>query len=146
MIQRVQSIFLFLASGSCFGLFGTDAADSEAKIDNSPLFNDGSYNVFDDPVLIGVFALAGLIFLANIFLFRNRPLQMKLSLLAVVLAVVGAGYGAFRYFTDTAVEIASAVTPDVGLALPILALIFGFLSRNYIQKDEKLVRSADRLR
>jgi hypothetical protein len=146
MIQRIQSIFLFLASGACFGLFGTDAADSEVQIDNSQLFNDGSYTIFDDPVLIGVFALAGLIFLVNIFLFRNRPLQMKLSLLAVVLAVVGAGYGAFRYFTDAAAEIASAVTPDIGLALPVLALIFGFLSRNYIKQDEKLVRSADRLR
>lgn len=146
MIQRIQSIFLLLASGACFGLFGTDAADSEVKIDNSQLFNDGSYNVFDDPVLMGVFALAGVVFLANIFLFRNRPLQMKLSLLAVVLAVIGVGYGVFRYFTDAAAEIASAVSPDVGLALPIITLIFGLLARNYIQKDEKLVRSADRLR
>ncbi len=146
MIQRIQSIFLLLASGACFGLFGTDAADSEVKIDNSQLFNDGSYNVFDDPVLMGVFALAGVVFLANIFLFRNRPLQMKLSLLAVVLAVIGVGYGVFRYFTDAAAEIVSAVSPDVGLALPIITLIFGLLARNYIQKDEKLVRSADRLR
>ena len=146
MIQRIQSIFLLLASGSCFGLFGTDAADSEVKLDNSQLFNDGSYNVFDDPVLMGVFALAGIVFLANIFLFRNRPLQMKLSLLAVVLAVAGVGYGAFRYFTDAAAEIASAVSPDVGLVLPVITLIFGLLARNYIQKDEKLVRSADRLR
>lgn len=146
MIQRLQSIFLLLASGSCFGLFGTDAADSSTKLDNSELFNDGSYNVFDDPVLIGLFALAGVIFLADIFLFRNRPLQMKLSLLAVVLTVAGVAYGAFRYFTDAAAEIASAVTPDVGIALPVITLVFGLLARNYIQKDEKLVRSADRLR
>ena len=146
MIQRLQSIFLFLASGSCFGLFGTDAADSEVKLDNSLLFNDGSYNIFDDPVLIGIFTLAGIIFLADIFLFRNRPLQMKLSMLAVALTVVGAGYGAFRYFTDAAAETAGAVTPDLGIALPALTLIFGVLARNYIKKDEKLVRSADRLR
>jgi len=99
MIQRLQSIFLFLASGSCFGLFGTDAADSEVKLDNSLLFNDGSYNIFDDPVLIGIFTLAGIIF-----------------------------------------------PPDLGIALPALTLIFGVLARNYIKKDEKLVRSADRLR
>lgn len=146
MIQRLQSVFLFLASGSCFGLFGTDAADSKVKLDASQLFNDGSYNVFDDPVLMAFFGLAGLIFLADIFLFRNRPLQMKLSLLAVVLTVVGVGYGAFRYFTDTAADTTDAVTPDMGLALPIITLIFGLLARNYIKKDEKLVRSADRLR
>lgn len=146
MIQRLQSIFLLLASGSCFGLFGTDAADSEVKLDDSPLFNDGSYNIFDDPVLIGIFSLAGLVFLANIFLFRNRPLQMKLSLLAVVLTAIGAGYGAFRYFTDVAAQLAGAVTPDLGIALPVITLVFGLLARNYIKKDEKLVRSADRLR
>ncbi|MFT4752042.1 MAG: hypothetical protein ACI819_002499, partial [Neolewinella sp.] len=55
MIQRLQSIFLLFASGSCFGLFGTDAADSDVKLDNSILFSDASYNVFDDPVLIGIF-------------------------------------------------------------------------------------------
>lgn len=146
MIQRLQSVFLFLASGSCFGLFGTDAADSEIKLDDSQLFYDGSYNVFDDPVLMVVFALAGLIFLANIFLFRNRPLQVKISMLAVGLTVLGTAYGAFRYFTDSAAELVDAVTPDVGLALPVITLIFGILARNYIQKDEKLVRSADRLR
>lgn len=146
MIQRLQSIFLFLASGSCFGLFGTDAADSEVKLVDSALFNDASYNVFDDPILMGIFGLAGTVFLVDIFLFRNRPLQMKLSMLAVALTVVGAGYGAFRYFTDSSAEISAAVTPDVGLVLPAVTLIFGLLARNYIQKDEKLVRSADRLR
>lgn len=147
MIQRLQSIFLLLASGSCFGLFGTDAADSKVKIDASQLFNDGSYNVFDDPILMGAFGLAGLVFLADIFLFRNRPLQMKLSLVAVVLTILGVGYGAFRYFNDTAAAATTdAVTPDLGLALPIVTLIFGVLARNYIKKDEKLVRSADRLR
>jgi|AntRauTorckE5430_2_1112549.scaffolds.fasta_scaffold00446_12 hypothetical protein len=146
MIQRLQSIFLLFASGSCFGLFGTDAADSDVTLDNSILFSDASYNVFDDPVLMGIFGLAGVVFLADIFLFRNRPLQMKLSMLAVALTVTGVAYGAFLYFTDTAAEISAAVTPDVGLALPVITLIFGILARNYIQKDEKLVRSADRLR
>jgi hypothetical protein len=146
MIQRLQSIFLLFASGSCFGLFGTDAADSDVKLDNSILFSDASYNVFDDLVLMGTFGLAGVVFLADIFLFRNRPLQMKLSMLAVALTVTGVAYGAFLYFTDTTAEISAAVTPDVGLALPVITLIFGILARNYIQKDEKLVRSADRLR
>jgi hypothetical protein len=146
MIQRLQSIFLFLASGSCFGLFGTDAADSNEKMDASELFNDASYNVFDDPILMGVFGLAGAVFLADIFLFRNRPLQMKLSMLAVALTVIGVGYGAFRFFTDVAADTVDAVTPDLGLALPAVTLIFGLLARNYIKKDEKLVRSADRLR
>ena len=71
MIQRLQSIFLLLAAGACFGLFSTDAADSKVLLAGSDLFADGSFNVFDSPVLLGAFALGGAIFLVAIFLFKK---------------------------------------------------------------------------
>ncbi len=143
MIQRIQSIFLFLASGACFGLFGTDAADTAAPVAASELFEDGSFTVFDDPVLIAAFAIAGVIFLAGIFLFKNRKLQVTLSKIALVFVGLGVGYGAMCWYNDSA---AASATPDLGVAMPFLALIFAILAVNYINKDEKLVRSADRLR
>ena len=146
MIQRLQSIFLLLASGACFGLFGSDVADSKVKLAGSDLFSDASFNVFDSPILIGAFALAGLLFLADIFLFKNRPLQIKLASVALFIAGMGVGSGIYEYFTDIAADTTDAVVPDFGLALPLLILLFGVLARNYIRKDEKLVRSADRLR
>ncbi|WP_020566999.1 DUF4293 domain-containing protein [Neolewinella persica] len=146
MIQRLQSIFLLLASGSCFGLFGTDVADSEVKLTDSDLFSDGSFNVFDHPVIIAAFAVAGVLFLANIFLFRNRPLQMKLATAGIFATGIGIGWGVFEYFTDTAASIPDAISPDFGLAFPVLIIVFGALANKYIKKDEKLVRSADRLR
>lgn len=146
MLQRLQSIFLFLASGSCFGLFGTDAADSKVIVAGSDLFSDGRFNVFDSPVFIGAFALAGLIFLADIFLFKNRPLQVKLVSVGLLIAGFGVGFGLYEYFTDIAADTADTVVPDFGLALPVFIVIFGVLARNYINKDEKLVRSSDRLR
>ncbi|MFK8164514.1 MAG: DUF4293 domain-containing protein [Lewinella sp.] len=146
MIQRLQSIFLFLASGSCFGLFGTDVADSKVNVTDSDLFSDGSFTVFDHPVLIAAFAISGCIFLADIFLFKNRPLQMKLATAGVFAAGVGVGWSVFEYFTDAAASMADTITPDIGLILPVLIILFGFLANKYIKKDEKLVRSADRLR
>ena len=143
MIQRIQSIFLFLGAGSCFGLFGADAADTPAPVAGSDLFADAQYTLFDDPVLLGLFGLAGLLLLIGIFLFRNRKLQMKMSLAGVLLVVIGVIYGVVQFIGDIA---ANSATPDVGLALPVLAIIFGVLARNYINKDERLVRSADRLR
>ncbi len=143
MIQRIQSIFLALASFFCFGLFGTDAADTDVPQPGSALFADGHFTLFDDPVLLGLFGLAGVLLLADIFLFRNRPLQIKLSWLSVLLIVAGVGYGAFRLMGDSAAELA---TPEPGLALPVLATVFGVLAARFIKKDEKLVRSADRLR
>lgn len=146
MIQRLQSIFLFLASGACFGLFGTDAADTPQPIASSEVFADGSFNVFDSPLMIGSFALAGLIFLVTIFLFKNRPLQMKLTWAALFITGLGVGFGIFEYSNEVAAANVATVVPDFGLALPGLIVLFSVLARNYIKKDEKLVRSADRLR
>lgn len=143
MIQRLQSIFLLLASGSCFGLFGTDAADTAAPVIDSRLFADGSFNVYDDPILLGLFGLAGLIFLADIFLFKNRNLQKTMSRVGILAVIAGVGYGIYTWYLDQA---STGSTPDFGLAFPVLAFIFAALAGSYIQKDEKLVRSADRLR
>ena len=143
MIQRIQSVFLLLASGSCFGLFATDAADTPAPVASSDLFADGSFNVFDDPILIAIVVLAGVVFLADIFLFKNRKLQVTLSRLGLALMLIGAGYSSYLWYSDSA---GASATPDVGIALPVLAVIFALLAGRYIAKDEKLVRSADRLR
>lgn len=143
MIQRIQSIFLLLASVATFGFFGADAADTPAPVPASELFADGSYSLLDDPVLIGLFALAGALFLADIFLFRNRKLQVTLSRVALLLLVIGLAYGGYRWYADSA---AASAEPDFGLILPLVSLVFGVLAGRYILKDEKLVRSADRLR
>lgn len=143
MIQRIQSIFLLLASGACFGLFGTDAADTPAPVATSDLFKDGSFNVFDDPILIGIVVLAGVVFLADIFLFKNRKLQVTMSRVGLVLMLIGAAYSSYLWYADSA---GATATPDFGIALPGLAIIFAFLAARFIGKDEKLVRSADRLR
>lgn len=143
MIQRIQSIFLFLGAGSILGLFGLPVADTDAPQTAGVLFTDGQYTLFDDPVLLGLFGLAGALLLLDIFLFKNRKLQIRLSLLSILLVVIGAGYGAYRFVNDAAMEAAS---PAVGVALPILGLLFAFLANKYINKDEKLVRSSDRLR
>lgn len=143
MLQRIQSVFLFLAALACFSLFGTDVAETDQAMAESQLFADGSFNLFDDPILTGLFGLSGLLLLVVIFLFKNRPLQMKLSLVAVVLVLLGVAYGVFLWLNDLAAKVAD---PDIGLALPVLAIIFALLGRNGVKKDEELVRSADRLR
>lgn len=143
MIQRIQSIFLLLASGSTFGLFATDAADTPEPVASSELFADGSFNVFDDPVLMGIVILSGVLFLADIFLFSNRKLQITISRVAMVLMLAGAAYSSWLWYSDSA---GGSATPDFGIALPVLAVVFAFLAARFIGKDEKLVRSADRLR
>ena len=143
MIQRIQSIFLALAALCTFGQFGTDAAETPAPVAGSPVFGDAELTVFDSPLLIGGVIGAGLLLGAAIFLFRNRKLQVTLGTVAIILTVAYAAYGGLLWETDVASDQSSF---DLGVTLPPLAVLFSILAIRYIKKDERLVRSADRLR
>ena len=144
MIQRIQSIFLALATLCSFGLFGTDTAETAAPAAaTGSVFADAHLTVFDSPLLIGGVVGAGLVTLAAIFLFANRKLQAILCRVAIFLTLAYAAYGVALGVNDPAADQASV---EPGVALPILAIIFSALAIQYIVKDEKLVRSADRLR
>ncbi len=105
---------------------------------------------------------AVIIFLSGwcIFLFRKRMQQIRISRLLILLT---AGFvilllyyteEARKSFADDASNLQKIGTNfqminnnyDLGIYLPIVSLILFFLAGRYIQKDEKLVRSADRLR
>ena len=143
MIQRIQSIFLALGALCTFGLFGADAAETATAVPNSEIFDDARFNVFDSPLLIGGVVAAGLLLLVAIFLFRNRRLQTVLARVALIITLAYLAFGGVLYSGAVGAAQASAA---FGIALPVLAIIFAVLSARYIQKDEKLVRSADRLR
>lgn len=143
MIQRIQSIFLALAALCTFGQFGTDAADTPAPVAGSAVFGDAELTLFDSPLLIGGVIGAGLLLGAAIFLFRNRKLQVTMGTVAVILTVAYAAYGGVLWSTDPASAESSF---DFGVTLPPLAVLFSVLAIRYIKKDERLVRSADRLR
>ncbi|MEL6945738.1 MAG: DUF4293 domain-containing protein [Bacteroidota bacterium] len=149
MIQRIQSIFLFLASAACFGLFALPFASTDQPIAASELFADSTYEITDHIALIILFVGAGLLALTAIFMFNNRPLQINLSRVSFVAAIVGLVLGLILFFNDGIVESGQSLpnpTDGFGTALPIIAGIFLLLAIRAINKDEKLVRSSDRLR
>jgi peptidoglycan/LPS O-acetylase OafA/YrhL len=147
MIQRIQTLFLLLAAICSFLLFAFPFASVPAKVENSALFsNDTVYNLSDNYALLAFYALVGVIALAAIFLFNNRPRQimvgkvaMGIHLLAIILTIV--------FFSQDAV-MQSETTPNdqLGLYAPIIGLVMLILAVRAIQKDEKLVKSMDRLR
>ena len=93
-------------------------------------------------VLMVITGLVALVSLINIFLFRNRPLQMnicKINLL-LTLGLIGVAI----YFT-----IAHKGMPDMphyGAVFPVLVFLANWLAMRGVRSDEELVRSADRLR
>ncbi|MEM8528544.1 MAG: DUF4293 domain-containing protein [Bacteroidota bacterium] len=149
MIQRIQSIFLFLASAACFGLFGLPFASTEQPIAASELFADSEYEITDHIALIILFAGAGLMALIAIFMFKNRPLQLNLSRVSFIAAIIGFVLGLILFFNDGIMENAEKMpnpSDGFGVILPIVAGVFTLLAIRAISKDEKLVRSSDRLR
>lgn len=157
MIQRPQSIFLLLAAIALGSLFMPSLSFSEIDYatQNKPealqatFHADGVFNLMDHITLVSLAALGGLISLIAIFIFGNRNRQKLLSRMAIVLTILLAGAIAFYFYLDYPIidQISGLeVEPSFGLVNPLLAIIFLFLAIRFINKDEKLVRSMDRLR
>ncbi len=150
MWQRIQTIFLILASGSCWSLFLeplglAGASGNLASVQGTPLA-DGILHLLEQPALIALSALAGISSLIAVFLFKNRKVQIRVTQLAVVLAfALLVAVLAFFYVDFKKITGASYVFQP-GLLLPVASIITGVLAIFNIRKDDKIVRSMDRLR
>ncbi len=145
MIQRIQSIFLLLSGVSFFSLFGVPFATSSIAIPD--LLSDMVYNVQDSPILMVLAGLGGLICMGAIFLYNNRPLQIKMSYLGIVFSILLAVVAFLLMTNDQTVKTQSDKIDDsFGLYLPFICLILSGLAARFISKDENTVRSMDRLR
>ena len=158
MIQRIQTVFLALVvllgvAASFFPILKFIGMDSSA------LMNLYKTTVVENSDIIltknmGVGAIQGivqLVALAAIFLFKNRSLQIKIGKLIILL--IAFQIAAIVMYSDTvkSVLIASegnepAISFELGAIIPLLSLICTYLAIHFIKKDDKLVRSADRLR
>ncbi len=143
MIQRIQSLWLLLAALLVLGLFllpsftgrveGVEAAVYATGI---KLKTGGQQNL----LLLMSTLMAAVISLINIFNYRNRSLQKRIAILNMLLLVLLL----FWYFQLGKTLEASKI--GIGIFLPMAAILFSFLAIKGIQFDEKLIRSADRLR
>lgn len=152
MIQRVQSVYLLLAAVSivvflCFptGYF----IDSEGII--TGIFKPLGVTLSDNTFLStwGLFALSllsALIQVCTIFLFRNRMLQMRMSILSII--VICGYYIAFIFFLSVLKEKLFDTSLQIRwpLCLPLVSIILTWLANRAIHHDENLVKAADRLR
>ena len=145
MIQRVQSVFLLLVLIALGTQFILDYAVSAKPGDGA--LTDQALNIYDHPLLIGLTTLGCLLTFAEILLYRNRKLQINIGYGTIGSIVLLAGMS-FYFYLDTK----SAGTTDNSLSLSTawisigIAIVFAGLALRYIKKDDKLVKSMDRLR
>ncbi len=146
MIQRIQSVFLLLASASGFGILATSFATTPETVQASTLFSDATYSVSDNIGLLVLFALAGALALAGIFLFKNRQVQMKIGRFAIIANILGFVLAVILFWQDIANLETVNINDGLGAYLPFSFLVFAILALRFIKKDDTLVKSMDRLR
>ena len=97
---------------------------------------------------IGLLAIvAAVIAIFSIFQFKNRLNQMKLGALNSLLMAATLGLSYYNiYQSETVISPQTQGAFLIGFFMPVGAMILNMASNRFIRKDEKLVKSIDRIR
>lgn len=129
MIQRIQTIWTFLAVLAAVFLFitGQDVIISESA-----------------PVLDGACIILVLIGLLSVFSYKNRKRQILLNNISIIINALLVGVLIYWLLNLSG----GIQFPEKGIEpiFPFIAMICLFIANIYIKKDERLVKSVDRLR
>ena len=141
MIQRVQTIWLALAAGS--GFLTTEVPIYSETVANAVT---RQFTITESLLLFANDIIAALIALIAIFLFKNRSTQMKFTAFGIFASIV---LIALQVWKISDLEEANGPIEGAyywGALLPIAMAIFFILAAINIRKDNKLIKSLDRLR
>lgn len=136
MIQRIQSLWLFLAAACAFAGFkfsyytGTKTADTTLY----------QLNATSTLLLMITTIAVGTLALVTIFLFKKRSLQLRLCFLGILLEAVLI----FLYYRETTTFIQGTYALTAILH-SVIVLAFVLAARG-INKDSKLLKESNRLR
>lgn len=152
MLQRSQTLFLLGAFVlSLLLLFGPLARftleGSEFVLKHSGLFNSEGQKeaVATWPLTVFFVVLAVLAFL-NIFLYKNRSLQIRISIYLILLNA-GAVAMMFYYVFVSGNHLEGAITVHQWrFIVPPVCMILLYLAFRRIRRDELLVKAYDRIR
>jgi len=155
MLQRIQSIYLLLAALAIYALFLFPFVHN-VFVDGKPLTISVT-GVFQDingqhvhtqffTALTAATAIIGLIPLVIIFLYKNRKQQIALCYSAILVI-----FGFSFWMAQEVKGVMGSIEIDthnwgIGLLLSSVSILFLVFTLKAIQRDEKLVKSADRLR
>jgi len=139
MIQRLQSLWLFLAAilavlSFMVPFYSGTITLPDASIKYVRLTAGYHFLIL---ILTGILIVGCLII---IFMYKDRKLQLKLTIVALAISLINIilYFNQIKQFVQGDFSFAALVT----LAIPVLL----FFAARGIWKDEKLVKSLDRLR
>ena len=165
MIQRIQTVLLLLvalcmalilaypiwfeqSADASKGIIMTALKMEVVDLGGTPM--DGT----DDTIIesrgtwyIAALAIiASLMAILSIFQFKNRLNQMKLGALNALIMAATLGICFYKVYQFEEMINPAAGNFSLGFFLSAVAMILNILSNRFIRKDEKLVKSVDRIR
>lgn len=145
MIQRIQTVWLFLAALMGAGLFMFDLYVADVMINNE--VQGEHLNALNHYGLLLLAVIVTALPLIAIFMFKNRKRQKSLTILSIV-----ANIGFIAFMVMLANNLANDMNETgeggyrLGAVLPVIAVILLVMAWRGINKDQKLIKSLDRLR
>lgn len=154
MIQRIQTLYLLVVAALMavtlfvpLAWFGGDAGEFGLYAFS---LKTSAGEAVQTTVYMGILlALACVLPLVTVFLFKRRLLQIRLCVVEMVLLVGAAAmegvyyFLSWRVFSDLSFH-TQGFKPAI--ALPLVCLFFAYLAARAIFRDELMVRAADRIR
>lgn len=135
MIQRIQTVYLILAVLLTISVVFTALFDR--------LLEDPQAWILSAFIAAVVFSVG--ISIWSVFKFTDRPAQAATVSKAMVFQLIAMGVGVAVFFTMGPIN-SGDIGEFMGVGLLSVGLLFQLLARIAILKDEKLVKSMDRIR
>ena len=139
MLQRMQSLWLLFAAIAAFLTIRLSFYSGNISLDGQPpsfQFLTARFNLWIEILTIALICIAAI----DIFLYKNRKLQGRLALLGVLISLLNI----FLYNKQT--HRFDAGNYDLTALLALVIPVFFMLAARGIYRDQKLVKSLDRLR
>ena len=142
MIQRIQTIWLLLAAAAAFLTlkFSFYGGNKLIAATNTKVYE--SLTARSNIMITILSAGVGLAALISIFLYKNRKQQFRIVLIALLASVVNI----VLFFLESRKFVAAKGNYDLSAIFVFAVPVFLILALRGIKKDEKLVKSLDRLR
>ena len=142
MIQRKQSLWLLIAALLNAGVFYFGVYRYHIMENGVDTLKEVRVNDHFPSLLIAL--VMAILPLITIFMFGNRKRQIAMSFVSILAVCSFVTIALSR--TRNLNALPSSESYWVGAVLPVAAVVFLFMAIIGIRKDEKLVRSVDRLR
>ena len=156
MIQRIQSVFLALVAICLFSamlldFWGKSGSEGQTVTLNAmqlTLTENGEVIKTMHSFYLIILAFVGsAIAVASLFSYKSRLKQMKLNFLNTLVMAALMGTSVYFVFEGAKMfDIEQQGQFGYGFYMAPAALLFNMMANRFIRKDEKLVRSVDRLR